>query len=282
VEVRVYDMTSRDRLDLGVEWAAGRNTTIGNNIGDNPTAGHTKPFTEGVFFADTGKTADAFDGGVRLGWFADDVDIDLVIRMQKEDIEAKLLANPRILVLDNEAALFDIVTEYPYAERQISAAGITETIKWRNIGVKLGVTPHVTRDGMLRLHIMPEFGILIETVSFASGDVPVIDTRKVDTIALVKEGHTVVLGGLRKKGVSKQVNKIPLFGDLPLIGALFRFEGEDTQINELMIFITPRIVEEPRIMTRSEVEAYKLTDFGGPDMTMTRAEEEVEQMEAVE
>jgi len=202
--------------------------------------------------------------------------------MQKEDIEAKLLANPRILVLDNEAALFDIVTEYPYAERQISAAGITETIKWRNIGVKLGVTPHVTRDGMLRLHIMPEFGILIETVSFASGDVPVIDTRKVDTIALVKEGHTVVLGGLRKKGVSKQVNKIPLFGDLPLIGALFRFEGEDTQINELMIFITPRIVEEPRIMTRSEVEAYKLTDFGGPDMTMTRAEEEVEQMEAVE
>ena len=95
---------------------------------------------------------------------------------------------------------------------------------------------------MLRLHLMPEFNVFVERVTLSTTDIPVVDTRKVDTIALVKDGQTVVLGGMRKKDVSKEKNKIPLLGDLPLIGGLFRFEGEDTAVTELIVFITPRIV----------------------------------------
>jgi len=108
---------------------------------------------------------------------------------------------------------------------------------------------------MLRLHILPEFGVLVERVTISASDVPVVDTRKVDTIALVQDGQTVVLGGMRKKGVSKEKNKVPLLGDLPLLGALFSFEGEDTSVTELVVFI-----------------ALDETFFDPPEPSSTRAE----------
>jgi type II secretory pathway component GspD/PulD (secretin) len=124
---------------------------------------------------------------------------------------------------------------------------------------------------MLRLKISPEFSVLVRHASFTNTTVPVVDKRKVNTIALVRDGHTVVLGGLRKKDVSKQINKIPLLGDLPLIGALFRFEGEDTSVNELVVFITPRIIKEP-ILSETERQALEVTKFPGPKVSLTRAE----------
>jgi len=113
----------------------------------------------------------------------------------------------------------------------------------------------------------------VELVSLSTGttNIPVIDTRKADTIALVKSGQTVVLGGMRKKDVSTQINKIPLLGDLPLIGGLFRFEGEDTAVTELVVFITPQIVDQP-VLSQAEQQAYEVTEFSGPRNYLTRAE----------
>ena len=82
----------------------------------------------------------------------------------------------------------------------------------------------------------------------------------------------MVLGGLRKKDVSKQVNKIPLLGDLPIIGGLFKFEGEDTAVNELVIFITPHIIEQPIILSETERQALEATEFPEPEVSLTRAE----------
>jgi type IV pilus assembly protein PilQ len=266
VEARVYDITSRDKLDLGIEWSAGRNTTYVDGL---PTAGRTDPFITGAFdgtVVNTDTTA-----GLRFGWLNDSIDIDVLLKAQQDNINAKLLANPRILVLDNETALFDIVTEHPYVERTISGSTIQETVSFKKVGVKLEVTPHLTRDGMLRLHIIPEFGVVVGQVQIDTTDVPIIDTRKVDTIALVGDGQTVVLGGMRKKDASNQINKVPLLGDLPLLGALFRFEGEDTTITELVVFITPQIIEHS-VLSRSEKSAYEATKFDGPVPTSTKAE----------
>jgi len=276
VEVRIYDITSTDTLDLGVEWNAGQRTTftggVAGDVGTNPS-GEINPFTTGLFSNPTEMTESAASGLLRFGWLNPNLDIDVVLKAQQENAVAKLLANPRILVLDNGTALFDIVTEEPYVERTISGDVITETIKFKNIGVKLEVTPHVTREGMVRLHIEPEFSIVVRYATVQGAPVPVVDTRKVDTIALVKSGHTVVLGGLRKKDISTQINKIPLLGDLPLIGGLFRFEGESTAVNELVVFITPKIIDQP-VLSQAEKLAYEATEFSGPKVTLTKAEEE--------
>jgi len=277
VEARIYDITSRDKLDLGVDWAAGRDTAFtAGVIGTNPTRYHNAdPFVTSGFSAATSKTAATTNGFFRFGLLNDKIDIDVQLRAEKEITNAKLLANPRILVLDNEEATFDIVTEHPYVERTISGNQITETVKFKEVGVKLTVTPHVTRDGMLRLHIQPEFGVFVERVTIATSNVPVVDTRKVNTIALIRDGHTVVLGGMRKKDVSKQINKIPLLGDLPLLGGLFRFEGEDTAITELIVFITPRIILHEPVLTLDEELALEETYFSRPEPDSTKVEKKI-------
>jgi len=276
VEVRIYDITAKDKLDIGIDWEAGRNTTLSNVIGGNPTAGHMDPYLTGAFGGAVNKTALGTIGRMRFGILNSHIDIDAVIRAEREDINAKLLANPRILVLDNETALFDIVTEHPYVERTISGNLITETVMFKPVGTKLQVTPHVTRGGMLRLHIQPEFGVKVGDVTMIAGTVPIIDKRTVDTITLVQDGDTVVIGGLRKKEVNQQINKIPLLGDIPLLGLLFRFEGEDVTNSEIVVFITPRIITHPGL-SEAEQQAYEETEFSRPKPVVTRMEKEAEQ-----
>jgi type IV pilus assembly protein PilQ len=285
VEARIYDITSKDNLDLGVEWNAGRRTNLSGTtntiVNDDITVsrGGSDKFVDSItnpaiiagFKGAANKTAETTSGYFRFGVLNKHFDIHAKLRAEKEDIDAKLLANPRILVLDNQQALFDIVTQHPYIERTITSSGVTETVKFKDVGVKLVVTPHITANDMLRLHILPEFSVLVERVTVATSNVPVIDTRKFDTTAVVKDGQTVVLGGLRKKDTTQQTNKVPVLGDLPLLGNLFKFEGEATVVNELVIFITPRIIREPA-MSEAEQKAFEVTKFNGPKPVNTKAE----------
>jgi len=284
VEVRIYDITSKDNLDLGIDWYAGRRTNwngfgypVNDDIvvekggGDTYVGSRTDPSLEAGFIAGTNKTEASTQGYLRFGLLNDSIDINGILRAEKENIDAKLLANPRIMVVDNEQATFDIVTEHPYVERTITAGSTTETVKFKNVGVKLVVTPHVAGKDMLRLNIAPEFSVLVTRVQIASSNVPVVDTRKVNTIALVRDGQAVVLGGLRKKETTMQVNKVPILGDIPVLGNLFRFEGESTVNTELVVFITPRIITEP-ILNETEQKALDITEFSGPIPSITKAE----------
>ena len=280
VEVRIYDITSKNRFDLGVEWQAGRNTNFGTSgitgLGTNPTSGVDTPFSTGIFTGAVGKTSSTV-GALRLGWLTSDFDIDVLLHAQQENINAKLLANPKILVLDNETASIKIVSEIPYQEvTESTDGGSIGSTAFREVGVELEVKPHVTRDEMVRLSLKPKFSVKTGEVGLSGGDgaaynQPVVDTREADTTLLIKSGHTVVLGGLRKKEVSMQTNKIPFLGDLPLVGNMFRSEGEDTVISELVVFITPWIIENP-VLSDTEKTQYEETEFKGPKLTYTRAE----------
>ena len=289
VEVRIYDITSKDNLDLGIDWYANRRTnynassglpladdiTVSKGGDDTYVPSITDPSLKASFGAGTHKTADTTSGYIQFGILNKHIDTLAQLRAEQENVHAKLLANPRIMVLDNETALFDIVTEHPYVERTITGATITETVKFKPVGIKLGVIPHITRDGMVRMRIQPEFGVVISQVQVSSSNVPVVDTRKVDTIALVENNHAVVLGGLRKKDTTQQINKVPLLGDVPIIGRLFKFEGETTVITELVVFITPTILNQP-VLTQNEKEAFDATEFEGPKVENTKAEKKFE------
>ncbi len=272
VEVRIYDITSKDRLDLGVKWNAGTNTTFDSTTGQ-ATGGSTNPFTQGIFNSTVNK-ATSSNNFIRFGILNDSIDIDVLLRAEQEDICATLLANPRILVLDNEKATFQSITEIPYQElTQTSEGGDIGTTAFREVGVFLDVIPHVTRDNMVRLRVTPEFSIATGSVLvggfLVTSPQPVVDTRRADTTLLVKSGETIVLGGLRKKETTKQINKIPFLGDLPLVGGLFKFEGEETIVSEMVVFITPRIIEHP-VLTPREAENLKKTHICAPDCENTK------------
>ena len=291
VESRIYDITSKDALDLGVEWNSGTQTTyfadgeavIPPGQMGNIKTGESDPFTTGMFRGDTAKTS-GVTGLLKFGWFTDNIDIDAVIKAQKNLLNAKLLANPRVLVLDNETAMINIISELPYQElTQTSGGGNIGTTNFKDVGVKLKVTPHLTRGEKIRMKVEPEFSVRTSSVTFASGSLsypqPVVDSRKAVTTLLVDSGQTVVLGGLRKKEVSKVVNKIPLLGDIPIICWAFRFEGEETVNSEMIVFITPKIVADAT-MSEREQKQFMETEFPGPEVQQTRSEKDISEGKA--
>jgi len=277
VEARIYDITSKDKLDLGIEWQAGRDTTYTGSVtsvGTNP-AKDRDPFMTGIFSGTTNE-AENTTSALRFGWLNSGIDIDVLLKAEQEKVQAKLLANPRILVLDNETALIKIISEIPYQEiSESSQGGQVGSTEFREVGVELEVIPHFARDGMIRLQLKPKFSVQAQNVTVGtSGNqftVPVVDRREADTTLLVKDGQTVVLGGLRKKDVSQQINKVPFLGDIPLLGNLFKFEGEDTVNSELVVFVTPKIVKES-ILSQDEKEKFEVTNFKGPQPRPTKSD----------
>ena len=278
VEARIYDITSKDKLDLGIAWEAG-NTTIAS-LGSIPTAGQRDPFIKGDF-STTAKKTESTTGSLRLGWLNNAIDIDTLLSARQENVNAKLLANPRVLVLDNEKAELKIVTQIPYQQLNQGQGGTGNsfgTTEFKEVGITLEVTPHVTREGMVRLKLKPKFGVQTGTVNVgdptstsATYPQPVVDERSADTTLLIKSNQTVVLGGLRRKETTQQVSKIPLLGDIPLVGALFRFTSEDTTNSEIVVFITPRIIEQPG-MNATEQKQFEVTEFSTPNPVYTGAE----------
>jgi type IV pilus assembly protein PilQ len=227
-----------------------------------------RPFVTGTF--------DQVNGGtLRFGVLNDDLDIDFALSILHQQAEAKLLANPRVLVLDNQTANFEIVREIPYRElQQIErAAGITYTA-FKNVGVQLKVTPHIARDGMVKLHIIPEFGVV---VGLDPNGVPTVDTRKADTFAMIRDGQTIVMGGLRKKETTKDITKVPILADIPLLGGLFKSETQAEKINELVVFITTRIIREPKL-TKTEKRQFDATEFPGPGQTEAEITESLDKL----
>jgi type IV pilus assembly protein PilQ len=263
VEVRIYDVTCTEGFDLGVAWNIGTNNvgsgdatvTDSTGLGINSDAslssktrvrGH--PFAAGSFDKTNG-------GAIRLGFLSGAIDIDVALNILHSQVGAKLLANPRIMVLDNGTANFKIIREIPYTvQRDTSGGGQIEDTQFKEVGVELEVTPHVAKDGMLKLHVIPIFSVQVGITS-----PPTVDRREIDTVALVKDGQTVVLGGLRKRETSQDIYKIPLLGDIPFVGNLFRDESESVTTNELLVFITPKIIIQP-ILSPDEKRALKQTD----------------------
>jgi len=256
---------------------SGRKETENTYLNPPPiiTNRRRKPFVGGSF--------DSIRGGtLSFSLLNDAVDIDLALSILHKQVEAKLLANPRVLVLDNQTANFEIIRQVPYRELlQVAREDPITYTEFKDVGVRLKVTPHIARDGMIRLHIMPEFGVLVsqDAVSVLTTkddfgrDVyqtvlgaPTVDTRRADTTAMIKDGQTIVIGGLRKRQASKNISKVPVLGDIPLVGGLFKSETESVQINELVIFITTRIVTEP-VLSGIERRQFEATEFASPGMT---------------
>jgi len=287
VEARIYDMSCEDSLDLGFEWFAGRRTTYDSD--GLVTGGEKDPFIRGAF-SSTISQASKTNAGLRFGVLDEAVDIDTAIRAAQDKIKTRLLANPKILVIDNRQATIKIVREIPYQElTQTSGGGNMGTTKFKEVGVALEVTPHITRDGKIMLKLNPTFSV--ETGDFApmtmpsglggaiTSSVPIVNKREATTETLITNGQTVVIGGLRERNVVQQISKVPLLGDLPLLKALFSYKGEKIVNSELVVFITPYIVSDASVLSGREakrlIESEKeLREPEAPSTTLDSREDE--------
>jgi len=301
VEVRIYDIKNTNALDLGVEWRIGRNTGYGTGRGIGTTglepsggpvtgSSNSNPFISSNFDSTTNKVGST--GILNWGIITEHMDMDVLFSAIQEKDCANLLANPRIMVLDNETASFKAIEEIPYQQLQQGGYQSFGTTEFKEVGVELKVTPHVAKDEMVRLHVMPVFSVHVDDVEISTvgtggatvtSPQPVVDKREADTVALVKSGQTIVIGGLQKQTINQLTTKVPLLGDIPILGWFFTFEGEETVNSELVVFITPRIIED-NTLTETEAIYLESTNFPSPVPPQTRLgnEDSDEIEEAVE
>lgn len=175
---------------------------------------------------------------------------DAQIALYAQDKRVEILANPRVLTLDNLPAQIEIMEQVPYTYTSSSTQGGTVTsTQFKDIGIKLNVTPHITsKDNFIYLSVKAEQSFVAAYIGDTNE--PSIDSRKAETNLMLKDSDTVVIGGLRKKDNTVTTDKVPLLGDIPLIGKLFRKEIKEIVDTELLIFITPHIVKD--LMTMEE------------------------------
>ncbi|MCP4676728.1 MAG: type IV pilus secretin PilQ [Deltaproteobacteria bacterium] len=175
--------------------------------------------------------------GITLGSIANNAHLNLRLSAMEESGTLRILSSPKILTLDNREAHIEQGTLIPYS--QISAQGIQTAFKEAKLN--LTVKPHVTADGSVLL----EMKVMRDEPDFnntgARGD-PTILKREAETELLVSDGHTAVIGGIFTRNHGTSYKKVPFFADIPIIGWLFKSRSDSDRRSEMLIFITPRIV----------------------------------------
>jgi len=238
IEVVIVDVQLNDDTEIGINWdiLSDRNY----NVGYRQSVGFTSRLSSTAETAATKGTATAF---VTTGTGGDFTIISGTIRnvihmlQQKKDIE--ILASPRVMVLSGKTATIKAVEEIPYNEiTDTSEGGSLSSTEFKEVGVTLQVGAMLTDDSLIHLTVDSEQNV--ETAASDTG-VPVVDTRNAKTELLLEDGQVVIFGGLRRKEIKKQVEQVPLLGDLPLIGFLFKSTSNVVKNSELIVFLSPRI-----------------------------------------
>ncbi|HTV17783.1 MAG TPA: type IV pilus secretin PilQ [Polyangiaceae bacterium] len=269
VEARIIEANSRYLRQVGIQWggdasfsAATGNPTglafpssvgIAGGASDNntPTAG-LSPFQAQVqnpnFAVNLPATVGSGIGGaigLSLGSVDNNFNLNLRLSAAEQSGMVRILSSPRILTLDNHEARISQGTLIPFS--QVSAQGVQTT--FQEAKLQLLVQPHVTADGSVSMHVKinrdePDFN-----QTSARGD-PTILKREAETDLLVMDGHTAVIGGIYTRNTGRNVDQVPFFGDIPLLGLLFQRRQATDQRGELVIFLTPRIVNRAQALGR--------------------------------
>jgi type IV pilus assembly protein PilQ len=163
--------------------------------------------------------------------------LQLELSALEADGKGKIISSPRVMTANNVEALIEQGTELPY--QQATSSGAT-SVAFRKANLALKVKPQVTPDG----NIIMNLDINKDSVGQSTNAGFAIDTKHVQTQVLVENGGTVVIGGIYTQTLQTTITKVPFFGDLPLIGVLFRNNSRSDNKTELLVFITPRIVEQ--------------------------------------
>jgi type IV pilus secretin PilQ/predicted competence protein len=239
IEAVIVQVTLDKTMDLGVNVGVLDGTknalgVIGNGAAINAAAG----FTPASVLAAGGKLAQGFAedaNGVKFGWVGGNT--TGFIRALESFSETKVLASPRILVLNKQRAEIHLGDQLGYQTSTVSQTSTTQTVQFLNVGTQLRLRPFVSADGWIRMEIHPERS----TGVIDSKGIPQTNTSQVTTNVMIPDGATIVIGGLIDTEVSKDWEGIPFLSRIPLLGYLFRHTIDDAPKKELVVILTPHI-----------------------------------------
>ncbi|WP_338353056.1 type IV pilus secretin PilQ [Thalassolituus oleivorans] len=255
IEARIVVANTSVGKELGVKWGGASFKDNGSNW--TTAGGSQQTLTEGsqILFdrASTGSStqkidltnANVVDFGATnaaastfaIGYQTADFLLDLELSAIETEGRAEIVSQPRVITADGQTASIESGTEIPY--QQASSSGATN-VAFKSAVLRLEVTPQITPDDRIIMDLL----INQDSVGEQTSAGPSINTNAVETQVLVENGETVVLGGIFRSEDVTTIRKTPFFGDLPLIGALFRYKSKTDTKSELLVFITPRLVKD--------------------------------------
>ena len=237
IQARIYEVNLKDDYSLGINW---------NKINFDGTAGNivltdiiTAPF--GGFVARAATTAISFSDG----------SFDAVLEALHEQGELHVVSQPRLLTMNNQPALIKVATDQAFFTQTVAqgTAGtgniITEQARSVTVGLVLSVTPQISEDGWIMMDVTPIISRLreIRESPQKTATAPVLDIKQSSGLVRLRDGEMVLIGGLIQDEVSQTERKVPILGDIPWLGRLFKGTYTAKQKSELVIFLSPRIVD---------------------------------------
>jgi type IV pilus assembly protein PilQ len=236
LEARLIEVNTGRLLELGIDWSK---LTKFSTIVTEGDYGQSAPgqLPDNIDFLRLDEGSNLFR---QAGFW--EVSLEALLT----DGNARLLANSKVVTLDGEAAEIFAGQTVPVVITSLQdpgAGGVLQTVQLEKIdvGVRLNITPRIGQDGLITTLVEPEVSRIIDFVG-PDSDLPQTSTRRARTLVRVKDGQKIYMGGLLTEETRKSVKKVPLLGDIPLLGALFRHTRDETDRLDLVIEITPRIV----------------------------------------
>ena len=247
IESLIMEVDMDKSLDIGIDWAAfgkvnlaGKESIVGGG------------FRQGVEIG----ADELLQGGLTVGLLTEPVtiagvavsNISAIVNAVKTDNDFRILSTPQILTTDNEEARITVGENRPYQTRSTTdvSGGTFESFEYRDVGKILKITPHVTEGRLVRMTISLEVtDIDQQATATTSSTLPVTLKRTVDTTVIVKDSQTVVIGGLIDDSTRRNETKVPVLGDIPILGWLFKNQRYENQRTNLYVFLTPRVIKSP-------------------------------------
>tara|TARA_R110002033_G_scaffold164618_1_gene202152 strand:- start:347 stop:2257 length:1911 start_codon:yes stop_codon:yes gene_type:complete len=248
IEARMVTVKDDVSEDLGIRWGItdqqGSKGTSGTIGGATSIANGTIPSIDdrlnvNLPAAASSATSIAF----HVAKLADGTVLDLELSALEQENKGEIIASPRITTSNQKSAYIEQGVEIPYVE---SASSGATTVTFKKAVLSLRVTPQITPDDRVILDLEITQDSQGTTVATATGEAVAIDTQRIGTQVLVDNGETIVLGGIYQQNLISRVSKVPVLGDIPLVGFLFRNSTDTNERQELLIFVTPKIVADKR------------------------------------
>ncbi|WP_024598072.1 type IV pilus secretin PilQ [Pseudoalteromonas sp. TAE56] len=246
IESRMVTVRDNVTEDLGVRWGfsdQGSSVGISGSLEGaegiyNATSTTNAPSISDRLNVNLPITNPAASIGLHIAKLANGTLIDLELSALEEENKGEIIASPRIIAANQQKARIEQGTEIPYTE---SASSGATTVSFKKAVLSLEVTPHITPDNKVILDLIITQDTRGDTVQTGTGEAVSIDTQEIQTQVLVENGQTVVLGGIFQQQIINTTSKVPILGDIPYVGRLFKTTSEFNEKRELLIFVTPKI-----------------------------------------
>jgi general secretion pathway protein D len=262
VETLIAEVSLDFTRDLGVKWLAANPRGKDHGfVGVNETTGDTLVENVAESLATGVPAVTNIPAGISVGYFHLDSEFlkaFIELNASEGNTDFNVLSAPHVLTLDNEKAVINISDNVPFITQRLSDTGgeaslaTSETFEYRDVGIVLEITPHISPERMVRLEIVQKVNDVSVVPTGISAGALSEKKREAETTVVVKDRNTLVLGGLIKDSEDVTVNKVPFLGDIPVLGWVFKSKSVTRGKKNLLIFITPSIVTDV-------AEATKLT-----------------------